>query len=153
MEWEVGDLVESDEKVYRIGRISSNSDGSMALYRLDRKFEESIHIIFRSKEYVERPSVELRGETPAAVKDEREGPYKVVQSLSTSHRDAPVYSIAYQRKSDVFFSTIIPNVGNGDTARKVCNLLNKEAKRMTEEAMEFDAAHGLDEAGLSDPNQ
>lgn len=59
--------------------------------------------------------------------DEKEGPYKVVAKL-TGYRETTKYTIVEQQKHDVFLREIVPDAGTGETARQLCNLLNKEQK-------------------------
>lgn len=64
--------------------------------------------------------------------DEKGGPYKVVSKM-VSAREAPHYSIVKQSGTDAFLQETVPNAGNGETARTVCNLMNKDWKRKQEE--------------------
>lgn len=82
--------------------------------------------------------------------DEKEGPYKVVQKL-VGYRESLQYAIVKQEKNDVFLQELIPNVGTGETARIVCNLLNKEHKRRLE--VEREQADGADGSGVPDSDQ
>lgn len=53
------------------------------------------------------------------------GPYKVVANL-VSPKDRFRYSIVCQNQyKSSFFQEVIPDAGDSQTARKVCNLLNK----------------------------
>lgn len=47
--WEVGDLVEFDHLVWRIGDIDANRHNSRVVYRLDRKFVPSVELILRKQ--------------------------------------------------------------------------------------------------------
>lgn len=67
------------------------------------------------------------------VPDEMEGPYKVVGHLHNA-RETGKYSIVMEQKGGIpYFTEIIPDVGTSETARTVCNLLNKEHKRIQQE--------------------
>jgi len=58
--------------------------------------------------------------------DEKEGPFKVVGRLSQDPRVPTQYMIVVQERNDLFLREIIPNAGTGETARQMCNLLNKD---------------------------
>lgn len=59
-----------------------------------------------------------------------------------AYREILKYSIVKQEKNDVFLREIIPDAGSGETARTVCNLLNKNHKENSGEE-----EVGPDEAG------
>ena len=61
--------------------------------------------------------------------DEIAGPYKVVSKL-VGAREPLKYSIVRQHRNDVFLQEIVPDAGVGDTARQICNLLNREHKML-----------------------
>lgn len=77
--------------------------------------------------------------------DEKEGPYKVVSKL-VKYGESLRYSIVKQEKNDVFLREIVPDAGEGSSARTICNLLNKDHKRR-EEAERVETA-GTDGVGL-----
>ena len=89
--------------------------------------------------------------------DEKEGPYKVVGLLARDPRVAQRFMIVIQEKNDRFERELIPDVGTGDTARLVCNLLNKEWRmRQAREEMEevqSDAADRFAGEGIPDSDQ
>ncbi|AWN03314.1 hypothetical protein PBI_CAMILLE_68 [Microbacterium phage Camille] len=70
--------------------------------------------------------------------DEKEGPFKVVQSIGTP-RGGFQYSIVKQSKTDVFLQVVIPDAGLGETARTVCNLLNKNHRMLEENRLAYEA--------------
>jgi len=89
--------------------------------------------------------------------DEVEGPYSVVAKLRDL-REKPAYSIAIQKKG-AFQQEVIPDAGSGETARQVCNLLNKNFKERAESVygsdwkdITNDAANGPDVAGVPNPD-
>lgn len=47
--WEVGDLIEFEDKVYVIGDINANRHNTRVVYRLDRKFEPSVELVVRKR--------------------------------------------------------------------------------------------------------
>lgn len=59
--------------------------------------------------------------------DEKSGPYKVVSKL-VSASDPHKYSIVLQKAHGAFFIEVIPDAGMAETARDICNLLNKRYK-------------------------
>lgn len=83
--------------------------------------------------------------------DEKEGPYKVVATLSKDRLDATRYMIVEQHRNDVFLRVLIPDSGSGETSRKVCNMLNKDWKEGR--GAEGDGTGSTDESGLSDHDQ
>jgi hypothetical protein len=82
--------------------------------------------------------------------DEQEGPYKVMMVGLPGYSTPAKFAIAVQKKHDKFMVIYIPDVGTAETARKVCNLLNKEHKERGETD---DAPDGADEARVRDPDQ
>jgi hypothetical protein len=90
--------------------------------------------------------------------DEQEGPYKVVSRYNPHPRPLS-YSIVLQKRGS-FFQEVIPDAGTGETARQVCNLLNKSFKEQAEaiygenwKEITDDAANGPDVAGVRDRDQ
>lgn len=79
--------------------------------------------------------------------DEKEGPYVLVRNI-TSSSTAFTYSIAEKVKKQgpfPFYQLIVPNAGDGETARTLCNLLNKAYKEKTDEdEAAGDAGEGVD---------
>lgn len=83
--------------------------------------------------------------------DEKEGPYKLIRNIANSS-DPFVYSIAKQEKEGrPFFQIVVPNAGTGETARLLCNLLNKNYKEKADDEPDHDPeadVRGLDDPGL-----
>ena len=67
--------------------------------------------------------------------DEKEGPFKVVQELSRDPRVPLRYRIVKVLKDGApnFLQEVVPDAGTGETARTLCNLLNREQKRLEAE--------------------
>lgn len=82
--------------------------------------------------------------------DEKEGPYKVVSKLVSS-RDPLKYSIVKKHKNDVFLQEVVPDAGEGSTARHICNLLNKNWRENRD--TEADGTGTTDVGGVADPDQ
>ena len=90
--------------------------------------------------------------------DEKEGPYKVVSKFNP-HPKPLVYSIVIQKRGS-FLQEVIPDAGTGETARQVCNLLNKNFKDQAESVygedwkeITNDAVNGPDVTGVRDSDQ
>lgn len=60
--------------------------------------------------------------------DEKEGPYKVVAKLVAA-RDPHKYSIVVEQKQG-FFRELVPDAGEAQTARQLCNFLNKHHRQV-----------------------
>lgn len=56
--------------------------------------------------------------------DEEKGPFKVVAHL-VKYGESLRYSIVKQERNDLFLREMVPDAGDGDMARTVCRLLNK----------------------------
>lgn len=85
--------------------------------------------------------------------DELEGPYKVVapigggvtmviDGVATKSSQRPIYRIVKEDRR--VLKEIVPDAGSAQTARNLCNLLNKQYKEKTD-----DQADGPDGAGVS----
>lgn len=60
--------------------------------------------------------------------DQKEGPYKVVISL-TYYPGNPTFSIAVEQKGGAL-KTLVPDAGEAQTARQLCNFLNKHHREV-----------------------
>lgn len=60
--------------------------------------------------------------------DEKEGPYKVVAKLVAA-RDPHKYSIVVEQKQG-FYRELVPDAGEAQTARQLCNFLNKHHREV-----------------------
>jgi len=84
--------------------------------------------------------------------DEKEGPFVLVRNIASSSSGF-TYSIAEKQKKPVggfpFYQVVVPNAGTGETARQLCNLLNKAYKEKTDDEVEGDAGQGLDGQDLA----
>lgn len=89
--------------------------------------------------------------------DENDGPYKLVAKLRRGGV-VEAYSIAKEtregigRNPTIYLKEIVPDAGEGQNARHICNLLNKEwrmqqRKNEIEEVLN-DEASGVDGRGL-----
>ena len=68
--------------------------------------------------------------------DEKEGPYKVVAKLRRGG-SVETYSIAMEHKNG-YLKEVVPDAGEGQFARHICNLLNKQHKMLTDNAKAFE---------------
>ena len=78
--------------------------------------------------------------------DEKEGPYKVVAPALYDGRDKARYSIVKKHGNEMFFREVVPDAGDAQTARHICNLLNKNWKEKLE--VTDDETAGADGLGL-----
>lgn len=64
--------------------------------------------------------------------DVKKGPYKIVAKL---RRGGAVesYSLCIEHKNG-YLKEIAPDVGDGQTARMICNLMNRQYKEETDDA-------------------
>lgn len=83
--------------------------------------------------------------------DEKEGPYKVLMVGLPGYSTPAKFAIAKQQKQDKYMVIHIPDVGSAETARTVCNLLNKD--HLEKWGATDDQTDGPDAAGISDPDQ
>jgi hypothetical protein len=82
--------------------------------------------------------------------DELEGPYKVLITQRV-YPAPPKYSIAVQWKRESVLKLYIPDAGNAEQARHICNLLNRDFKANLKEETD-DTPDGFDVRGVSYPD-
>lgn len=88
--------------------------------------------------------------------DEKDGPYKVIAHIRRESQRGGVvdsYSIAMTQKTG-YLKEVVPDAGDGQTARHICNLLNREHKMLADNraafASELGETDGTEEPRASD---
>lgn len=81
------------------------------------------------------------------------GPYKIVIKKGVAGRTEPIFSIAVERKLEGALVILVPDAGDAQTSRDICNLLNKNHWEIFPPTEETDEqAVGTDGAGVPDPD-
>lgn len=90
--------------------------------------------------------------------DEQTGPYKILSNRG-GYVKGQQFAIIFQRKNDNFFVVVVPDAGDAEMSRTLCNLLNRDHRERMAAAEEeakhgdYEDSKGYDRRGLPDQDQ